>query len=79
MISIRLSEEEYTDLKQFALAKGARSVSDLARAAMNDLLEASYERRIGVQVDEVHSKISALDRKLDEISTTLASYIGRHP
>ena len=36
MISIRLSDEEYEGLRTLCVSRGARSVSDLAREAMNE-------------------------------------------
>lgn len=72
MISIRLSDEEYSGLKRLCIAKGARSVSDLARTAMSELLTEGLEVRIGTRVDEVRLQISALDRKVDEICARLS-------
>ena len=73
MISIRLSDEEYSGLKRLCVVKGARSVSDLARSAMSDLLAGGVEGRLGSRVEEVRMQITALDRKLDEISARLSS------
>ena len=73
MISIRLSDDEYIGLKRLCVSTGARSVSDLARTAMSDLLADGLEARIGTRVEEVRLQISALDKKLDEISARLSS------
>jgi len=73
MISIRLSDEEYTGLKSLCSATGARSVSDLAREAMRVLLSgASREDTLGIRMDEVHSQVRNIDRKIEELSARLA-------
>jgi predicted DNA-binding protein len=72
MISIRLSDEEYTGLKRLCSATGARSVSDLAREAMRVLLNGvTREDTLGTRMDEVHSQVRSLNRKIEELSARL--------
>ena len=69
MISIRLSDEEYIDLKRLRVVRGARSVSDLARYAMTTMLV--NEDSVIPRVEELRMELIALNRKVDEISATL--------
>jgi len=76
MISIRLSDEEYTGLKRLCVVRGARSVSDMARLAMSRLL--GDQDHLRHHVDAMRLEIAALNRKIDEISATL-TYIRTNP
>ena len=48
MVSFRLSEEEYEGLKHICLTVGARSLSDIARDAVQRLLSNGTEPRLTV-------------------------------
>lgn len=74
MISVRLSEEEYSALRQLCASTGARSVSDLTRDAMRALLDSpSRNRGVGAHLEEFHARINQLDRKLEALAERLAS------
>jgi hypothetical protein len=74
MISVRLSEEEYSALRRLCLVAGARSVSDLTRDAMRMLLNgANRQDGFGDQMDEFRSEIRNLDRKIERLATTVAT------
>jgi hypothetical protein len=73
MISIRLSDEEYTGLKRLCVVRGARSVSDLARAAMSTML-VDGEAAIVPRVEEMRLELAALNRKVDQISAALSCF-----
>ncbi|HZU26228.1 MAG TPA: hypothetical protein VFA04_11945 [Bryobacteraceae bacterium] len=72
MISVRLSEEEYTGFKRLCLVRGARSVSDLARLAVSSML-VNEDRAVVPRVEAIRLEVAALNRKVDEISATLSS------
>lgn len=74
IISIRISEEEFSDLRRICAATGARSLSDLARAAMHGLLERSG-REIGRDAarDEVYAQMKDLEQKVERLSAEIAS------
>ena len=79
MISVRLSEEEYSGLKRLCGAIGARSVSDLARDAMRTLLDGNRnESAIDSRMEEFRLQMRSLDRKIDELSARLSSNGGSH-
>ncbi|MGA3024378.1 MAG: hypothetical protein ABSF98_06390 [Bryobacteraceae bacterium] len=73
ILSIRVSDEEYTGLKRLCSASGARSVSDLAREAMRVLLNgATREDTLRTRMDEVHSQVRNLNHKIEELSARLS-------
>jgi hypothetical protein len=81
MISVRLSEEEYSALRRLCTVTGARSVSDLTRDAMRVLLRSSTrEEVLGIHVDEFRSQMRSLDQKIEQLaadSTSLKTN-GKH-
>jgi len=75
MISIRLSEEEYSALRRLCSVTGARSVSDLTRDAMRALLNgAEREDPVGNQVDEFRAEIRGMDRKIEQLAADIANW-----
>lgn len=73
MISVRLSEEEYSALRRLCSATGARSVSDLTRDAMRALLEGAHrEHPLGSYVDEFRAQIHGLDQRIEELAARIA-------
>lgn len=74
MISVRLSEEEYSALRQLCSATGARSVSDLTRDAMRVLLTgAGREDVLGTHIDEFRTQMRSLDRKIEQLAADITS------
>jgi Arc/MetJ-type ribon-helix-helix transcriptional regulator len=74
MISIRLSEEEYSAVRRLCSATGARSVSDLARDAMRVLIKSTgREDILGIHVDEFRSQMRNLDRKIEQLAADITS------
>ena len=75
MISVRLSEEEYTALRRLCSVTGARSVSDLTRDAMRALLNGTNGGdEVGNQVDEFRAEIRGMDRKIEQLAADIASW-----
>lgn len=74
MISVRLSEEEYSALRRLCSITGARSVSDLTRDAMRVLLNgAGREEVVGIHVDEFRTQMRNLDRKIERLAADITS------
>lgn len=68
MISVRLSEEEYTALRQLCLLTGARSVSDLTRDAMRSVLKrVNSEDSTGSNLEEFRTGIKNLEKKVEQL------------
>lgn len=63
-ITLRISEEEYEALKSTYAAHGVRSVSELARTAI--------QRVIGDQHPGLESRVDALDGKVDDLKDEVA-------
>jgi hypothetical protein len=69
MISVRLSEEEYSALRQLCSATGARSVSDITRDAMRVLLnDANRVNTAGSHWDEFRSQMKSLDKRIEQLA-----------
>jgi Arc/MetJ-type ribon-helix-helix transcriptional regulator len=74
MISVRLSEEEYSALRRLCSASGARSVSDLTRDAMRALLNGTSRSEVlGIHVDEFRTQMRSLDRKIEQLAADITS------
>jgi hypothetical protein len=75
MISVRLSDEEYSALMRLCLVTGARSISDLARDAMRVLLNgANREVVAGSYLDEFRSQMRSLDKKIEQLSAEITTF-----
>jgi len=73
MISVRLSEDEYSALQHLCATTGARSVSDLTRDAMRALLNGQvHENPPAILIDEFRTRLSNLDQKVDELAGRVA-------
>jgi len=74
MISVRLSEDEYSALLQLCATTGARSVSDLTRDAMRALLDGQLRESPPANlIDEFRTRLSNLDQKVEELAGRMAS------
>ena len=73
MVSIRLSDDEYRRLKEMTQAQGARSVSDVARTAMQ-LMLAAHEggSTIESRVQELDGRVSVLGDEVERLSLLVA-------
>lgn len=68
MISVRLSEEEYTALKNLCSLTGARSVSDLTRDAMRSVLKrVNPEDPFGSNLEEFRTGMENLEKKIEQL------------
>jgi hypothetical protein len=74
MISVRLSEEEYADLRLLCSVTGARSVSDLTRDAMRALLNGgSRESAISIPTSEFRAQMKNLDRRIEQLAADITT------
>jgi Ribbon-helix-helix protein, copG family len=75
MVSIRLLDDEYRQLKELCETMGARSVSDLAREAMFRMLAPSGEPgQPGLEdrVRELDQKVARLGAQMEALESRLA-------
>jgi len=71
MISLRLSEPEYEDLKAHSRAHGARNISELARLALQRMVEPAGSQ------NGVAAKLSELDERLHQLEVEFAILLER--
>jgi hypothetical protein len=72
MISVRLSEEEYSALRRLCSVTGARSISDLTRDAMRVLLNGANRVDVfGSHMDEFRAQIRSLDEKIEQLAAKI--------
>jgi len=70
MVSFRLSEEEYEGLKHICITVGARSLSDIARDAVQRLLSNGTERKNGEDANLrlLYERMDALDHEVKRLA-----------
>lgn len=68
MVSFRLSPDEYARLRTMCSAQGIRSLSDLARTAMQRLIEEPKD-----EIGDLREQMRALAQELERLSRVLAS------
>lgn len=75
IISFRVSEQEYQALKGFSASNRIRSVSELARSAIQRYLSDSADRPADLQVriEQISSRLSLLDRAVERLSEMVNS------
>ncbi len=79
MVSIRLLDDEYRQLKELCETTGARSVSDLAREAMFRLLGPSGEggqAAVEDRLRQLDQKVARLDAQLEALESRLSGGYG---
>jgi hypothetical protein len=72
MISLRLSEVEYEVLKKQFRTRGARNVSDLARLAIQRMMNDAAE-----PVDGLAAKLADLDHRIHDVESQLLVILER--
>ena len=74
MISVRLSEEEYTALRDLCSLTGARSVSDITRDAMRVLLSGpSRETVLGDPMGAWHIHMRSLEERIEQLASEITT------
>ena len=69
MVSFRVSSEDYEKLRIFCISKGQRSVSDLARLAVNTILE-NGTPNVENRLSDVEGRIQFLTREILRLTGT---------
>lgn len=73
IISVRLSEEEYSALRRRCDVTHARSVSDLTRDAMKALLANSHrDKTLAGWIEEFSTQIRKIDQRMERIERLAA-------
>lgn len=72
MISVRLSEEEYSALRHLCVLTGARSVSDLARDAMQTVIRrVSRDDSPENNLEEFRAGMKNLEKKVEQLEAKI--------
>jgi hypothetical protein len=75
MISVRLSDEEYSALVRLSLVTGARSISELARDAMRVLLNGATREVVPTSyMDEFRDQMRSLDKRIEQMAAEIATF-----
>jgi hypothetical protein len=80
MISFRLSAEEYDRFRELCSTCGTRSVSELARAAINSLLKAPDHvpaEALEARVAELEGRVNMLRLEFKKLSPVSDGRLGR--
>ena len=71
MVTFRLTDEEYLQLKTLCAENGTRSVSEVARFAIESVIHgdiAMPDAQLRAQIRQLEDKVALLDRKIEDIS-----------
>jgi hypothetical protein len=72
MISFRLSPEEYQRLRETCELQGIRSLSDLARTAMQELIASGWQPvPLSDEVRDLRHRVRTLSLQMDRLSHKL--------
>ncbi len=81
IVTFRVAEEEFEQLKTLSVAEGARSLSDYARAAVcnpSPSRPAMREVELDARVRKLDGKVEELDRAVRELTELVSSgYLAR--
>lgn len=78
MLSIRLSEDEFEQLRAVCQDRGARSVSDLAREAMMQMISPRRARN-GSSDGVLLARIQELDQRVSDLQTEVSRLSAQAP
>jgi len=67
MISFRLSSGDYERLREFRVTRGARSISELARTAVSELIGAPASEQLEMRVNELEGQLQGLALELEKL------------
>jgi len=78
MISFRVSEDEYDGLRNLCINEGARSVSDMARDAVQRLItrHSCQNNQLETVVQALQGKIEFLDMEVKRLGKVLSKQAG---
>ena len=78
IVNFRLSEDEYGYLKTLCLSRGARSISDYARATICQEIESQAsgaEARLSATVQRVDEKVEELEREVKRLKDLIVTVL----
>ena len=76
LVYFRVSEDEFRELNHFRESMGVRSISDLARSAMQRLLQEGCEGRpdgVGQRLTALETVVADIREKVEKMTTSMDS------
>ena len=77
MISFRLTDEEYDRFRNLCFSRGLRNVSELVRAAVNQLMSDGNFQSAPSTTSDLLDRVASLESRLDDLSTAVVQIEGR--
>jgi hypothetical protein len=77
LVSFRLSEEEYENLRSLSIAQKARSISDFARTALRNVLVTSRNDEFTSASKSMETTITHLTQSMGELSRVISQVVRR--
>lgn len=74
LITVRLTEEEYRNIYAMCVATGSRSVSDLARRAIRQMLDAGKEQSavtLQGRMDVIEARLGSLAENVSRLMSLI--------
>jgi hypothetical protein len=71
IVTFRLTDEEFRQVKTLCAANGERSVSEVARFAIESVIHGDIalpEAQFRAQIRQLDDKVALLDRKIEDIA-----------
>ena len=75
MLSVRLSDDEYRELKILCAIRDVRSVSEVARKAMQALLSDGASVHLDPHLQELHTRVGALDGRVARLDREVSRIV----
>jgi hypothetical protein len=69
IVVFRLTQEEYASLKSACVDRGARNISDFARAALLSSIESESGGALGQRLSELESSMRQISALLERIAS----------
>ena len=78
LIYFRVSEDEYQKYNHACASTGSRSISELARSAMESIVQHSdkHEDRLTERLSVIETLVSDLNRKVHELSVSISRAVA---
>jgi len=73
-ISIRLSEEEYSALKDVCSETEARSISEVTRDAVCSFVDAVHRGEPKGGISQVQARMKSLEKKIKQLTEEIATF-----
>jgi Tfp pilus assembly PilM family ATPase len=74
MVSFRLSPEEYQRFRNLCAAHGARSISELARTALNRLNAGTHQADpLSYEIGDLRRRVQSISEEVDRLSGVLGA------